>query len=282
MVSGRSLRQRLTRVCLVRTTSSSRSGDGAPIMMPHSVLNAWVRALTALARVTRSVRITSTVPDLAFGIGLAEDRASDLLGIEAVGLAVHASGQPVGSVHLHHLFAGLDQCPGQGGTEGSGAFDTDRCDLAVSAHPGKQLVVAAVGGGELLVTEQPAMLVDDGCIVSVLVGVDTTNDCECFGCHAGIRSSVRTDLTDRANRPGGRQVCDGASCPSSYQVRSVWPVRAATLHQSRPTNRTQDTVVTPWPGSNRPGAAPSQVFTHLAAGGGMVRPGMLLDHPEPS
>lgn len=70
MVSGRSLRQRLTRVCLVRTTSSSRSGDGAPIMMPHSVLNAWVRALTALARVTRSVRITSTVPDLAFGIAV--------------------------------------------------------------------------------------------------------------------------------------------------------------------------------------------------------------------
>jgi hypothetical protein len=47
-------------------------------------------------------------------------------------------------------------------------------------------VVAAVGGGELLVTEQPAMLVDDGCIVSVLVGVDTTNDCECFGVMLGF------------------------------------------------------------------------------------------------
>jgi hypothetical protein len=50
--------------------SWSRSGDGAPIMMPHSVLNAWVRALTALARSTRKVRITSTVPDLAFGIAV--------------------------------------------------------------------------------------------------------------------------------------------------------------------------------------------------------------------
>src|SRR5215204_2545107 len=38
-----------------------------------------------------------------------------------------------------------------------------------------------------------------------------------------------------------RQVCEGASSPSSYQVRSVWP-----------TNRTQDTVVTPWPESDRP------------------------------
>jgi hypothetical protein len=34
-------------------------------------LNAWVRALTALARLTRMVRITSTVPDLAFGIAVA-------------------------------------------------------------------------------------------------------------------------------------------------------------------------------------------------------------------
>ena len=61
-----------------------------------------------------------------------------------------------------------------------------------------------------------------------------------------------------------RQVCDGASSPSSYQVRSVWPVRAVALHRSRSTNRTQDTVVTPWPGSDRAGAAPSQVFTDLA------------------
>jgi len=89
------------------------------------------------------------------GRGLTEDRASDLLGIEAVGLAVHATGQPVGPVHLHDPFAGLGQCPGQGGTEGSGAFDTDRTDLTVSAHPGQQPLIAAVGGGELLVTEQP-------------------------------------------------------------------------------------------------------------------------------
>jgi len=41
--------------------------------------------------------------------------------------------------------------------------------------------------------------------------------------------------------------CDGASDPSSYQLRSVSPVRAAVLHRSRPTDRTQDTVVTPSP-----------------------------------
>src|SRR5215213_5542265 len=45
-------------------------GDGAPITTPHSVLNSRVRALTALARVTHRVRITSTVPDLVFGIAV--------------------------------------------------------------------------------------------------------------------------------------------------------------------------------------------------------------------
>ena len=69
-VSGRGRRQRLTRVRLVRWTSPSRSGDGAPIITPKRVLNAWVRALTALARVTRRVRMTSTVPDLAFGMAV--------------------------------------------------------------------------------------------------------------------------------------------------------------------------------------------------------------------
>jgi hypothetical protein len=39
-------------------------------MTPHKVLNACVRALTALARVTRRVRITSTVPDLVFGVAV--------------------------------------------------------------------------------------------------------------------------------------------------------------------------------------------------------------------
>ena len=39
-------------------------------MTPHKVLNAWVRALTALDRVTRRVRITSTIPDLDLGIAV--------------------------------------------------------------------------------------------------------------------------------------------------------------------------------------------------------------------
>ena len=192
---------------MVSTTNSSRSGDGAPIMMPHSVLNAWVRALTALARLTRSVRITSTIPDLAFGIAVEvwpKDRPSDLLGVEAVGLAVHASGQPVGPVHLDHPLAGLGQCSGQGGTERSGAFDTDGCDLTVSADPGQQCLVAAVGGRKLLVTQQPAMLVDRGRVVGVLVGVDTADNVTVDASVVMLGFAPPLGLTDGQGEPAGR------------------------------------------------------------------------------
>ena len=96
------------------------------------------------------------------------------------------------------------------------------------------------------------MVIDHRGVVGVLVGVDATDHGDSRGSllSCWIRSSV--GLSDgRANRPGGRQVCDGASSPSSYQVSSVRPVRAGTLHQTRSTNRTQDTTVIPWPGSDR-------------------------------
>ena len=96
----------MTSVRLVSTTSSSRSGDGAPIMTPHRVLNACVRDFTALDRVTRNVRITSTMPDLDLGTAVEvrpEDGSGDLLGVEPVGLAVHAPSQPVRSVDLDDL-----------------------------------------------------------------------------------------------------------------------------------------------------------------------------------
>jgi hypothetical protein len=47
------------------------------------------------------------------------------------------------------------------------------------------------------------MLVEYGRVVGVLVGVNTADDSDCFGCHAGIRSSVRADLNDRGE-PAGR------------------------------------------------------------------------------
>lgn len=48
--------------------------------------------------------------------------------------------------------------------------------------------------------------------------------------------------------------CEFWSC--DCQVRSVWPVRFTVRHRCRPTNRTQNTMVIPWPGSDRAGALP--------------------------
>jgi hypothetical protein len=43
---------------MVSANSSSRSGHGAPIVIPYRVLNTCVRPYSALALVTRRVRIT--------------------------------------------------------------------------------------------------------------------------------------------------------------------------------------------------------------------------------
>lgn len=123
--------------------------------------------------------------------GLAQHGPGDLLGVETVGLAVHSPGQPVGPVHLDYALSGPRQRPCQGRAERAGALDADRHDLAVATHPGQQLLVAMVERRELLVTEQATVFVNDGGVVGVFVGVDATDDSRGFGCHAGIRSSVR-------------------------------------------------------------------------------------------
>ena len=53
----------------------------------------------------------------------------------------------------------------------------------MAAHPGQQRLVAAVVGRELLVAEQPAVVVDRGRVVGVLVGVDAAD-------HGDSRSAV--------------------------------------------------------------------------------------------
>src|SRR5215212_2964283 len=125
------------------------------------------------------------------GRGLAQDGSGDLFGVEAVGLAVPVPGQPVGPVDLYDPLAGLGQCPSQGGTERAGAFHFDRPDRAVFAHPDQQpLVAGSVAGNSWEPSRRPCWLT-------------AADDTQRFGCHAGIRSSVRADLTDWANRPGG-------------------------------------------------------------------------------
>ena len=147
-------------------------------MTPHSVLNAWVRALTALERVTRRVRITSTMPDLAFGV------AVEVWPRTARAICSASSRSDLPSMRRASRLGRLTS------TTRSPAAVRDRVrvapkepvlstpialTIAVAAHPAQQLLVAAVGGRELPVAQQPALVVDRGRVVGVLVGVDAAD-----------------------------------------------------------------------------------------------------------
>ena len=116
--------------------------------------------------------MTSTIPDFDFGYGgrrLAQNGAGDLLGVETVGLAVHPPRNTVGPVDLDDVFTRSGQRPGQGRAKRPGALHANCADRSLAAHPAQQHPVAAIGGWELLMTEQSAVLVDDRRIAGVLV-----------------------------------------------------------------------------------------------------------------
>ena len=106
---------------------------------------ACVRLLTAVLRVIRSMRMTSTEPALDFGAAVA--------------------------VRARTARA-----------EASGAFDADGAYLSVSDEPDGELGVSGRGRRKLLGCDQHAVGADHCRVMSVLVGVDATDDdwtCHC-------------------------------------------------------------------------------------------------------
>lgn len=69
--AGRSRAQVSIRAAVVRTRSCSRSSAGAVTSRALTWLVVWLRALTALLRATRSVRIASIRPSRALGAPVA-------------------------------------------------------------------------------------------------------------------------------------------------------------------------------------------------------------------
>ena len=132
--------------------------------------------------------------------GAPENRSSDLLGIETIRLAVHTSSHSIRPVHLDNGDPGFRESSGQRCSERTGAFDADRPDLAVAAHPAQQCLIAGVGCWELAMAEEPALVVDRCRVVSVLVGVDATDHGDSRGrcCHAVLLRWVeRSELAGR-------------------------------------------------------------------------------------
>ncbi len=91
-----------------RWRRSSRSSLGAVSSSALSWLIVWVRALTALRRVTRRMRMASTMPSRVFGTrvaGAGERGLGGGVGVDGVGLAERGAQLPVRSVDLDDVDA---------------------------------------------------------------------------------------------------------------------------------------------------------------------------------
>jgi hypothetical protein len=74
----------------------------------------------------------------------------------------------------------------------------------VVTQPAQQLPVAAAGGGELPVVEQPSLLVNDGGVVGAAVGVHAADDNPGALGHAGTAFPLGHELGQaRTGRAGG-------------------------------------------------------------------------------
>ena len=77
---------------------------------------------------TSSTRIASTLPSAVFATPAAlarQRRSSGLHGVDAVGLAVAATGLTVGPIDFHHRHPHAAQEAGQAGPVGAGALHPD-------------------------------------------------------------------------------------------------------------------------------------------------------------
>lgn len=103
-------------------------------------------------------------------------------------------------VDLDDVDAGSPQVAGQAGPVGTGPFHPDPVDVAEGAHPVQQLTVPARVCRELAGVQQSPHRVQDGAVVGVGVGVDSTD-------HAA-GSWVRTVLV--APVGSGQRLCSHA------------------------------------------------------------------------
>jgi hypothetical protein len=98
----------------------------------------------------------------------------------------------------------VQQVAGQAGAVAASAFDPDRLQASVPAKPAQQLPIAAAGGGELLVVEQPSLLVDHGGVVGTAMGINSADDNPGALGHADIAFPLEDTGRTGTHRPGGR------------------------------------------------------------------------------
>ena len=119
---------------------------------------------------------------------------------------------------------------GEPGTIGSGPFDADKLDGAEVGEPPEQLLVAVLGGGEALDTEESPSLVQSRSYMDVEVRIDAADDASCQSghCHPFVGLGWG-DTAPAGRRTGQRRACVGRLL-LGHSVRpgvsSGWPGQA--------------------------------------------------------
>ncbi len=158
-VPGRKAAARFTSWCPLRSRSSARSSSGAVDTRLRIWFMAWLRALRAEDRATRSTRMASTLPFLVLASPLASpDCAARAAATASSGsdFSPPPAALAVGPVDFDHGDALVVEEAGQPGAVGTGALDTHQLDHAERAEPPPGTAIAGEGGVEGLDPEERA------------------------------------------------------------------------------------------------------------------------------
>ena len=140
-------------------------------------------------------------------------------GVLGIGLALAPPALAVGTVDFDDADPLGLEVAGEPGTIGPGPFDADQLDGAEVGEPPQQLLVAALGGGEALDTEESPSLVQSRSYMDVEVRIDAAGDASCQSGHC--HPFVGLGWGDTA--PAGRRTGQRRACVRQAPIRSLRP-----------------------------------------------------------
>src|SRR6266487_3543296 len=235
----------VTSTCRPRGSPAScwRTCSGAVTIRSRSWLPAWVRALTAPARATRSARTGLHQPVAALrhaGRLTVEGGQRGRHRVSGIGFAALPTGLAVRPDHLDHLNAAGGQVAGQPGTVTAGALHPHLGQLAVCAHPGQRSLISGRISREGLGAQHPAHLIHRRSHMHVRVSVHAPGNGQLLLCEPGHNLSFRAIPAqpgegEQRRRPGRRtehfQDTEGQAPTRSRTPR---PAVAASCRRPRP------------------------------------------------
>ena len=148
----------------------------------------------------------------------------------------------VRAVHVHDVYAGLSEAPGETRSIGAGALHADTLDAAAAAEPSQQLRVAGGVRAERGRAQDPSGAVGQrrrhGCACVCRPPPKTPGRCCCV--KMVMPPCGHLTVGGATGRDGGQNT-HGAACKGSYRVTSIGPVGARPADRSGPTDQPEDT-----------------------------------------